>query len=1022
MRRDQETVKQDEHLPTRTERSSTTEGVQGTEDPRQRTSQYHPYSFDGQFEQTEEQPRQQQQIEEPVEKPEGQHVQEGLQLTNEQEAHEHEPALGSPKGSGNRQSERTSESRHLRRSLLSTPAENSERPPADAEGDGPDGRSRRAKKVKPSKRAASNSSTPACQDGTEPVELGKPQEPLTDTDTLAKRATAVLFDSQTATALQSLCALQEPMPSLGLTLQDQSSLAFFGAVSESTFGQQQAPTTHLSSANPDDKELEELEHSFVSADDAAQTQALETALKISPQSLSEYNCLLVPLQGNALTDCNEALEPEEVVVGFAKDSEARRHMAAEAEMSRTLRSLQMRLEAIFQHRCLDVLNSYGFLKRDLRLTDFSLRKTVPRAARRALGFEGENEEPKWRRMSQSVRLRLDMCRAVKDGVPRGQYVMMVSVWNKLVAFAAMYFSECLSDVQMLGIAALFDETVYFNCPSESDLRPSMCLVFQLYLLRGAVSPIDKVVAWGAFPLVGPEGRIVEGAFKVPLLLGEVDTSIQRYVDMEASARMGLDSWLCNFYFRIGRVPKELNGLQEFEVPLHYTGRLLEIPHELPPPKESRRASSLRSSRSSHSSLRSSIGGTEEDRKNRQRSLSYGMRPFVNASEQELALYQYAGALWFVVFVALFGSWISLKAFGIPVYSAEISGLYIRFGYVQELLSLGPAAVLAGSGFLTATIVFSLLCAVAHLAHCSIGRLPNADGAQSPAANCFLSCCAAYRFMAPLGLWVVFLPIVLALVEGAGGETLGVTFALSSYLEREAGSKGLGIALTVLMDIAFMAVSSVLFYYYAVAIHQHGRVLDCHRRVTADPSAFKLPSDNQVSAKYMQSCCYRAKQFLGLEGETRRGWHHVLEVIMPQRPLPALLQLVNLPRRLSMQFRHPDGTIVEQRYSAPLGLDFSASTPPPKVLQRSFEESGFLQHQPTETFLTFEEWRSCRFGNMPPVVLSSNADKVLECKSTETASLEHEEAAPLEDYIVGTPIDGREEGHLQMTEIDTFPLS
>ena len=41
-----------------------------------------------------------------------------------------------------------------------------------------------------------------------------------------------------------------------------------------------------------------------------------------------------------------------------------------------------------------------------------------------------------------------------------------------------------------------------------------------------------------------------------------------------------------------------------------------------------------------------------------------------------------GALGFAVFVALFGSWVTLKAFNIPVYSAEITGLYIRFGYVQ----------------------------------------------------------------------------------------------------------------------------------------------------------------------------------------------------------------------------------------------------------------------------------------------------------------------------------------------------
>ncbi|KAL8271117.1 hypothetical protein Esti_004971 [Eimeria stiedai] len=679
--------------------SPTAECLQGSTKPPQQTFQYPPDLMEERFEQAGDQQRPQQQREQPLEEPADQRKQEAGQLNGEQQAYQHEPALRHPKRSDNREPQQTDEGRPQQRSLLKQPPENCERPHEDAGRDGLNGRSRRAKKQKPSKRATSYSSTPACQDGTELVET---LEALVKNDTPAKRATEVLFDRKTATALRSLCALQ-----------------------------QQAPTIHLSGAQPDVKELEELEHSFSFAEDAAQTlereridrlqriESLRTvailrqnittekaiqglqagfgnicsqrALKVAKRPASFPNdkqyfikagqckrfvndtsearrCIAAEVrdtykqqeerlqsqadrlrqQAQAIHDrIMQQVKQRQAQFKVARKSAAHAHLQRMEEMSRTLQSLQMRLEAIFQHRCLNVLKSYGFLKRDLCLTDFSLKQKVPRAASRALGFKGGNEEPKWRYMPQTVRLRLDMCRAVKDGVPRGQYVMMVSVWNKLgghrlvwtylseerssanenkelgneevpqefptralatgscavsapVAFAAMYFSECLR----------FDETVYFNCPSESDLRPSMCLVFQLYLLRGAVSPIDKVVAWGAFPLVGPEGRIVEGAFKVPLFLGEVDTAIQRYVDMEAMLRTGLDCWLCNFYFRIGRLPKQVHGHQEFEVPLHYTGRMLKIPHELPPPKGSRRASSLRSnqsSSSSHSSLRSSIG-------------------------------------------------------------------------------------------------------------------------------------------------------------------------------------------------------------------------------------------------------------------------------------------------------------------------------------------------------------------------------------------------------------------------------
>lgn len=64
-------------------------------------------------------------------------------------------------------------------------------------------------------------------------------------------------------------------------------------------------------------------------------------------------------------------------------------------------------------------------------------------------------------------------------------------------------------------------------------------------------------------------------------------------------------------------------------------------------------------------------------------------------------------------------------------------------------------------------------------------------------------------MAPLGVWVTVLPVLLAIIEAIGGEWSGVTFALYNYVEREFASGATGFGLTLLMDIAFMALSSVV---------------------------------------------------------------------------------------------------------------------------------------------------------------------------------------------------------------------
>lgn len=64
-------------------------------------------------------------------------------------------------------------------------------------------------------------------------------------------------------------------------------------------------------------------------------------------------------------------------------------------------------------------------------------------------------------------------------------------------------------------------------------------------------------------------------------------------------------------------------------------------------------------------------------------------------------------------------------------------------------------------------------------------------------------------MAPLGLWVTLMPVLLAFIEWDEKESAGTTFSLYNHLSRETGSGAIGAGLTVLMDIAFMALSFVV---------------------------------------------------------------------------------------------------------------------------------------------------------------------------------------------------------------------
>jgi len=52
--------------------------------------------------------------------------------------------------------------------------------------------------------------------------------------------------------------------------------------------------------------------------------------------------------------------------------------------------------------------------------------------------------------------------------------------------------------------------VFTVCPSKPDMLPGMVLVFELFILRGSVTPTDKVVGWGCFPICDSEFNVIEG--------------------------------------------------------------------------------------------------------------------------------------------------------------------------------------------------------------------------------------------------------------------------------------------------------------------------------------------------------------------------------------------------------------------------------------------------------------------------------------------------------------------------------
>ncbi|GMF51612.1 unnamed protein product [Phytophthora fragariaefolia] len=217
------------------------------------------------------------------------------------------------------------------------------------------------------------------------------------------------------------------------------------------------------------------------------------------------------------------------------------------------------------------------------------------------------------RIPLTIRVRGRMLNAVKDKLPPGQYVMVATLYDRLGGHALHWTNwdpevrsteEISNDRsssrthvgrpnftrpfhhrgRFYNTEVIVNQDMFVVCPPEIDLRPGNTLIFELFLLSQATTAAhsgsnmmsmlrrrrrregqsldqnmamqtDHVVAWGALPLTTPEFQVVQGKFKVPLLRGEMDHTMEKYQDMEKMYQSDLSSWLCNFYLQVYHLPK-----------------------------------------------------------------------------------------------------------------------------------------------------------------------------------------------------------------------------------------------------------------------------------------------------------------------------------------------------------------------------------------------------------------------------------------------------------------------------------
>eukprot|EP00634_Sargassococcus_sp_CCMP2135_P004279 CAMPEP_0198654318 /NCGR_PEP_ID=MMETSP1467-20131203/7634_1 /TAXON_ID=1462469 /ORGANISM="unid. sp., Strain CCMP2135" /LENGTH=1207 /DNA_ID=CAMNT_0044390303 /DNA_START=292 /DNA_END=3918 /DNA_ORIENTATION=- len=177
----------------------------------------------------------------------------------------------------------------------------------------------------------------------------------------------------------------------------------------------------------------------------------------------------------------------------------------------------------------------------------------------------------WEVLPQPIEIRLHVVQAVKDRLPKGQYVVLLSVLDQLGGRPLGWlrhpsshdpFGNLPSATRPIKHRGRFHdvqlrihESVFALCPPREVARPGNTLVFEVYRLSDKKRPRDVVVGWFALPMCEPENfGIVEGKFRLPVLRGPVNRAIKRFSDVHDIIARDLAAWLGNVYFEIRHLP------------------------------------------------------------------------------------------------------------------------------------------------------------------------------------------------------------------------------------------------------------------------------------------------------------------------------------------------------------------------------------------------------------------------------------------------------------------------------------
>jgi hypothetical protein len=540
----------------------------------------------------------------------------------------------------------------------------------------------------------------------------------------------------------------------------------------------------------------------------------------------------------------------------------KRYQALKENSAHAHQLRQVEVSKIWRRKELDVKTELIKKNADVQVEIFK-RKEKDKEDQLVMGGISRVYKLTWRGRPQVVEIRIDQCRDIKDKLERGTYFFRVStkdkIGGKILQYTYLTDEWCnisnpyQHDGRHSSRVIRFKANLKVLVPSKLQMLPTMVYCFQI------LDSNSVIVAEGYFPIIDNLFEISQGKFKVPLLRSSIRNTVDKFSGIEQLYRKNIDEWLCNLYFQVTVLPQTIHGESDYSVELKGDRVIREELITEPDQKQYEELIAPEQySEYKHSVAKSGVLITPKNKFEFIYSeiiTEFGFK-FYKHWATYFTFILLILMIWLSRYLHFAGQWLYLKAESFPVSDFKVLLFTAELRYESQT-KLRHEVLILIIGTIFILFWFLCMCLWAFLSLLLIGRFPH----------------VCFRIIMAWGLVMIFDPLITvveAIIYGFVYDYWEVDpFRMYNYFERAEGNGVVGALLTIFLYAGLTGLCVFIFYNYFLFLHMNGRLLDIYMRLNGGEERFFVPHDGEVSKRYLEWVCYKAKNYHSMNGDTRK---------------------------------------------------------------------------------------------------------------------------------------------------------